>query len=173
MTSLERTTPGRAILALIAAVTLSSCTEQPSPTAAPVPPQATSTEAAATAGPATDPRDTVKANASPGGVPTAYVAYFDAEQLQRIAETRKTGGAGTARGEYFFYGARLTQYRGAALNDGSSIELNFDVQGALAASNPGAGKAISDEEVAAIRNRAQLLRSLALARRATQSHVTH
>lgn len=182
MTPIRRTTPGRAILALIAAITLSSCTEQPSPAAAPVARPTVNTEAAAAADPATDPRDTVKANASPGGVPTAYVAYFDAGQLQRITETRKPQGikpqgADAAKGEYVFYGARLTQYRGAALNDGSSggsgIELKFDMQGALTASNPGAGDPISDEEVGAIRNRAQLLRSVALARRATQSHMTH
>lgn len=173
MTSLERTTPGRAILALVAAITLSSCTEQPSPAAAPVTHPTANTEGAATTDVATDPRDTVKANASPGGVPTAYVAYFDAGQLQRITETRKPQDAGAAQGEYVFYGARLTKYRGAALNGGSGIELNFDMQGALTASNPGAGDPISDEEVGAIRNRAQLLRSVALARRATQSHMTH
>ena len=125
----EVTTPlGRWLLALIATVTLSSCTERPS--SAPPPQSNATTEAATTPDPAVD---TVKAHASPGGVPTEYVAYFDAGQLQRISETRQPEGAGAAKGEYVFYGARLTQYRGTALNSGASIELSFDLQGVLTA----------------------------------------
>lgn len=165
----EATIPlGRWLLALIASVTLSGCTEHPS--SAPTPPSNADTAGATTPDPAAD---TVKANASPGGVPTAYVAYFDAGQLQRITETRQPEGAGAARGEYVFYGARLMRYRGAALHNGASIELNFDTQGVLTSSNTNASTPIGDEEVGTIRNRAQLLRSVALARRSTQSHMTH
>lgn len=172
MKTLEVATPFvRALLALIAAITLSSCSERSSP--APAAQANAATEAATAPDLAADPQDTVKASAAPGGVPTAYVAYFDAGQLKRITETRKPEGADTANGEYVFYGARLTQYRGASLNSGASIELNFDMQGALTSANTSAGDPLGDEEVGAIRNRAQLLRSAALARRSTQSHTTH
>lgn len=161
----------RATLALICLAIMSGCSErQPSETAA-VQVSPLNAGSDSTPDSAADPQDVVKADASPGGVPTTYAAYFEAGQLQRITETRNPGAAGSANGEYVFYGARLTQYRGAALTSGSTIELNFDMQGGLTSSSAGAGSNIGNEEIGVIRNRAQTLRSMALARRSTQSHT--
>jgi hypothetical protein len=99
------------------------------------------------------------------GVPTSYRATFATDRLQRIAETRASSHAG----EYEFHGARLTRYAGAALADGGAIELRFDLKGAVTMSSAGSGP-VPAEEISAIRTRAQLLRSHALAQRATQSH---
>lgn len=163
----------RVALALICLGIVSGCSQrQPSPpAAAPAPASQSNAEPDPMPDATTDPQDVVKAEASPGGVPTTYAAYFEAGQLKRITETRNPGGAGSAHGEYVFYGARLTQYRGAALtSSGSNIQLNFDMQGGLTSSSAGSGSSISNEETGAIRNRAHTLRSMALARRSTQGH---
>ena len=157
-----------AIPVLIAAVVISGCQKrQPSDsaTAAPVTQSSARTATKSTAG----SQDVTKAEGSPGGVPAKYAAYFDAGQLQRITETRNPG-AGSADGEYLFRGARLVQYQGAALNNGSTIELKFDMQGSLTSATANNGENIGDEAIAAIRNRAQILRSMALARHSTQGH---
>ena len=115
--------------------------------------------------------EVLKAEVTAGGVPTTYSAYFEAGQLQRISEVLKpAAGANGARasGDYAFKGARLLQYRGTALLSEENIELSFDMRGVLT----GSSGAISDAELAAILNRAQLLRSLALARQSTQTHGT-
>jgi hypothetical protein len=168
---------GRVTLALLATIAVYGCTQrEPSPATAASPaaePSDANIVAATTPDSAAGPRDVVRAESPLGGVPTAYAAYFAAEQLQRITETRKPVGSDPASGEYIFYGARLTRYRGPALSGGSPIELNFDMQGTLTSSDPSAGNALSDAELDAIRNRAQLLRSVALARRSTQAHMTH
>ena len=108
-----------------------------------------------------DSGDTLRAETKAGGVETAYSAHFDGTQIRRISETR----AGTKQGNYEFNGARLTHYKGAALVGDADIELTFDLQGALIES-----KGANDAEVSAIRERASLLRSLALTKRTTQSH---
>lgn len=157
----------QAALALICLTVINGCSQRQPPQ----PAAASSQESLPDS--ATDPQDVVKAEASPGGVPTTYAAYFEAGQLKRITEIRNPGAAGYAHGEYVFYGARLVQYRGAALTGGANMELNFDMQGGLTSSNAGAGSTIGNEETGAIRNRAHTLRSMALARRSTQSHATH
>lgn len=99
------------------------------------------------------------------GMPASYRATFAAGQLQRIAETR----AALHTGEYEFRGARLMRYAGAALSNGGAIELRFDLQGGITMSTGGSGQ-VPAEEISAIRTRAQLLRSHALAQRASRSH---
>lgn len=112
--------------------------------------------------------DVLRIEGSVGGMPTSYSAYFDAAQLQRIAETRKPAGTG----DYVFDGARLIEYQGTALDSAAVIELHFDPQGALVPPAAGHAMRISDSELSSIRTRAQLLRSLALARRATETHAS-
>lgn len=117
-----------------------------------------------------DPGNVVKGAFAPGGLATTYEAHFQDNQLQRINEQRKTAGGAAAGGEYSFYGARLMQYQGVALQSDARLELKFDMQGSVTAANSSAGK-VSDEEISGIRNRAQMLRSHAVARRGTQGHA--
>jgi len=115
----------------------------------------------------TQPHDVLRIEAVVGGIPTSYSAYFDASQLRRIAETRQPAGTG----DYVFHGARLIEYKGTAPGSAAVIELRFDPQGVLVPAAAGNAAQISDSELSSIRNRAQLLRSLSLARRATETHT--
>lgn len=120
--------------------------------------------------PEDDPsQDVLKAALPMGTVPATYQASFDDGQLKRIAEERKPQGAAARRGNYVFYGARLMEYSGAALQSDATLELRFDMQGGLMSAAGSAGRP-DDAEVSAIRNRAQLLRSHALARKSTRGH---
>jgi len=119
-----------------------------------------------------NPRDVLHGEGSVGGVPTRYSAYFEATQLRRISETRQPQGAGehVDTGEYVFHGARLVEYQGTAPDSAVDIELHFDSQDALV---PPTGNApqIDAADLRSIRTRAQLLRSLVLARRSTETHT--
>jgi hypothetical protein len=112
-----------------------------------------------------DPANTLHAEIKAGGVETVYTAHFDGAQLRRIDEVRRIDAGRTTKGTYEFNGARLIRYRGDALLDAANIELRFDMQGVLLEA-----QGANETEVAAIRDRASLLRSLALTRRTTQSH---
>jgi hypothetical protein len=101
---------------------------------------------------------TVSSHINAAGIAATYAATFGAEQHVRIAEHR----ADSRNGEYEFRGARLLRYSGSGLSSADPIELRFDLQGALTLSKAGTG-AVPAEEVSAIRERAQLLRSHALA----------
>jgi hypothetical protein len=107
----------------------------------------------------------VSSRINAAGVAATYEATFGAQEQLRIAEQR----ADSRNGEYEFRGARLLHYFGAGLSSPEPIELRFDMRGALTLSKAGAG-AVPAEEVGAIRERAQLLRSHALAQRATRDH---
>ena len=110
-------------------------------------------------------KDAVKANVTAGGVPTRYEAHFEDNELQRIIETRSSGSRQDC-GEYTFKGARLIEYRGTTIDGRTQAGLTFNLQGVLT-NNRGD---LTPEEIAAIANRAQLLRSLALSRKASQGH---
>lgn len=114
-------------------------------------------------------QDVIKAALPMGNVAATYRASFEAGQLKRIAEERKPQGAAARRGKYVFYGARLIEYSGAALQSDATLQLHFDMQGGLMSATGSAGKP-DDAELSAIRNRAQLLRSHALARKSTRGH---
>lgn len=114
-------------------------------------------------------QDVIKAALPMGNVAATYRASFEAGQLKRIAEERKPQGAAALRGNYVFYGARLIEYSGAALQSDATLELHFDMQGGLMSAAGSAGKP-DEAELSAIRNRAQLLRSHALARKSTRAH---
>jgi hypothetical protein len=125
------------------------------------------TAAATTAGTMTD---TLRAKAEVGGVPSTYVAHFANGQLAQIEETR----AADARGDYTYYGARLTKYVGAPLSGSGVIELQFNLQGALEVAHASGGESanVPDEQIRAVRNRADTLRSLAVTRHSIGSHRT-
>jgi hypothetical protein len=108
---------------------------------------------------------TVNSRINAAGVAATYAATFGAEQQLRIAEQR----ADSRNGEYEFRGARLLHYSGSGLSSADPIELRFDLQGVLTLSKAGAGP-VPPAEVSAIRERAQLLRSHALAQRTTRDH---
>jgi hypothetical protein len=97
-------------------------------------------------------------------MPTQYSAGFSAAQLRYIAETRDA--TGSVQGRYEFYGARLTRYSGAQLLAPAAVELEFDLQGTLLSKYPG----LASSEIEAIKTRAQLLRSHALAQQASRAH---
>jgi hypothetical protein len=143
------------------------CSKQPPPDAA-----ARAQDAplvTAPAAPASAPAQTLQGELTTGGTSVSYEASFAGGQLSRISETRGTPDA-TRNGEYDFYGARLLHYKGGALSDGTAIELEFNMNGALTATH--AARAVSAEEIAAIRTRADLLRNHALAQESVRSHRT-
>ena len=108
---------------------------------------------------------TVSSRINATGIEATYEATFEEGERLRIAEQR----ADSRSGDYEFRGARLLHYSGGALSSPEAIELRFDLQGALTFSKVGAG-AVSAEEISAIRERAQLLRSHALAQKTTRDH---
>ena len=99
------------------------------------------------------------------GIAATYDATFEAGERLRIAEQR----ADSRNGEYEFRGARLLHYSGGGLSSPTPIELRFDLQGALQLAKSASGT-VAPEEISAIRERAQLLRSHALAQKSTQDH---
>ena len=153
----------KVIAATVALALLAACSKQPQPESAPTP---SSTTESASELPAPS-ADVLRAEITAAGVPAEYAAHFSAQQLTRIVENRQTT-SGTTTGEYEFQGARLIRYRGAALNRTSQLDLRFDMQGVL---QPGEGSQASDEDLKAIRSRAQLLRNHALAQRTTRTHA--
>ena len=137
---------------------LGACSKEP------VPPQSTPlAPAIAPAKSATAPTLSGQLNAA--GIAAKYDATFaDGEQL-RIVERR----ADSRTGEYEFRGARLLRYSGNRMSSADSIELRFNLQGAVESAQSAAGT-VSPEEVSAIRERAQLLRSHALAQKNNHNH---
>jgi hypothetical protein len=108
---------------------------------------------------------TLSGHLNAAGITAKYDATFaDGEQL-RIVEQR----ADLRTGEYEFRGARLLHYSGNGLSSAESIEVRFNLQGALELAKSSAG-AVAPEEISAIRERAQLLRSHALAQKNSHDH---
>lgn len=103
---------------------------------------------------------------APGGIAASYRATFSDGQIESLEETRE---ANAQTGAYEFMGARLMKYRGAALSSADKIELEFDQRGKVLVSRAG-DKEVSHEEIGAIRDRAQSLRSHAVANRDVRGH---
>jgi capsular polysaccharide biosynthesis protein len=103
---------------------------------------------------------------APGGIAASYRATFSDGQIKSLAETRD---ASAQTGTYEFKGARLMKYQGAALSSGEKIELEFDERGKVLVSRAG-DKEVNAEEISAIRDRAQSLRSHAVATHDVRSH---
>jgi hypothetical protein len=104
-----------------------------------------------------------------GNIQTTYRAYYSGTELKSISEHRTTAAGTTEIGDYDFYGLRLIHYKGAALTSGAQIEIEFDMRGAVTKSTSDAGT-VSTEQITAISNRAQLLRSHAIAHRDVSGH---
>jgi hypothetical protein len=103
---------------------------------------------------------------APGGVAATYRATFSDGKIQRLMETRT---ATSQTGTYEFLGARLMKYRGAALDSNDSVELELDQQGKVLVARAG-DKDLSAAEISAIRDRAQSLRSHAVAQHDVRGH---
>ena len=103
---------------------------------------------------------------APGGIATSYRATFSDGQIKSLEETREPSAQ---TGAYEFHGARLMKYQGAALNSTDRVELEFDQQGKVVVSRAG-DKEVSAEEISAIRDRAQSLRSHAVANHDIRGH---
>jgi hypothetical protein len=138
---------------------LGACSKQPTPP--PSAPLVTARTAAATPGVALK----VSSQLNAAGIAATYDATFEDGEHMRIAEQR----ADARNGEYEFRGARLLHYSGSGLSSAEPIELRFNLQGALELAKSGNGT-VRPEEISAIRERAQLLRSHALAQKSTQDH---
>lgn len=121
---------------------------------------------AGTSIPAIDAGEALQIKAPAGGIPTDMTAYFDGEHLHRIVETRTAQPGSMRHGDYRFTQARLTEYTGDALGGEGQVQLAFDLHGVVTKVTP----ELSPAEIASIRTRAELLRSLALARHSTQQH---
>jgi hypothetical protein len=139
---------------------LGACSKEPAP------PQSTPlAPVVAPAKTATANAATLSGQLNAAGMAAKYAATFaDGEQL-RIVEQR----ADSRAGEYEFRGARLLHYSGNGLSSAEPIELRFNLQGAVELAKSGAG-AVAPEEISAIRERAQLLRSHVLAQKAGHDH---
>ena len=108
---------------------------------------------------------TVSSRVTAAGIAAKYDATFEQGEQLRIAEQR----ADSRNGEYEFRGARLLHYSGAGLSSAEPIELRFNIQGALELAKSASGT-VPPEEISAIRERAQLLRSHALAQKTNHNH---
>jgi hypothetical protein len=139
---------------------LGACSKQPSS-----PPSTPLAPAIAPAKSATASTPTLSGHLNAAGIAAKYDATFaDGEQL-RIVEQR----ADSRSGKYEFRGARLLHYSGNGLSSADSIEVRFDLQGAVELAKSSAGT-VAPEEISAIRERAQLLRSHALAQKNSHDH---
>ena len=134
--------------------------KEPAPSqSAPVAPLVTQTNEAAA-----DAR-TLSSSITATGVAATYDATFEDGERLHITERR----ADSRNGEYEFRGARLLHYSGGGLSSPDTIELRFNLQGALELAKAAAGT-VPAEEISAIRERAQLLRSHALAQKTNHDH---
>jgi hypothetical protein len=141
---------------------LGACTKEPEP--APQPSAPLVTAVTPTNDAAAEAR-TLSGRINAAGVAATYEATFGEGERLRIAEQR----ADSRNGEYEFLGARLLHYSGGGLSSAAPIELRFNLQGALELAKAG-DSSVPAEEISAIRQRAQLLRSHALTHRTNQDH---
>ncbi len=103
---------------------------------------------------------------APGGIASSYRATFIDGQIKSLEEIREPDGQS---GAYEFKGARVMKYQGAALGSAAKIELEFDERGQVLLSRAG-DKEVNADEISAIRDRAQSLRSHAVAHHEVRGH---
>ena len=151
------------ILIVVAMFIVAACSKEPA-----TPPTATTTSLVEQS--AADPKairiEEFHGKFAPGGIAASYRATFSDGQIKSLEETRE---ANAHTGAYEFHGARLMKYRGAALGSTEQIELEFDQQGKVLVSRAG-DKEVSAAEIVAIRDRAQSLRSHAVATHDVRGH---
>jgi hypothetical protein len=159
MNSVQRS---KLISAAVATLLLAAgCSKEPPSTPPPSTPLVE--QRAADAVPATDE---LTGTFAPGGIAATYRATFTGGKIQRLEETRKES---SQNGTYEFLGARLMKYRGAALGSSDTLELEFDQHGKILVARAG-DKDVSSDEITAIRDRAQSLRSHAVAQHDVHGH---
>jgi hypothetical protein len=156
------TTTPRIPLLIATLLLATACSKEPKPATAPGRPLVEQSAA----NPAPGATDEFQASFAPGGIAATYRAKFSEGKIQSLEETR-TAMSQTA--SYEFLGARLMKYSGAALNSNDRIELEFDQQGKVLKASAGT-KEVSAEELTAIRDRAQSLRSHAVSQYAVKGH---
>lgn len=141
---------------------LGACSKEPAPpqSASLAPAIAQTNDATATAH-----ARTFSGRINAAGIEATYEATFEEGERVRIAEQR----ADSRKGEYQLRGARLLHYSGSGLSSADAIELRFNLQGALELAKSDSGT-VPPEEISAIRERARLLRSHALAQQTTRDH---
>jgi hypothetical protein len=147
---------------LIVTLLVVGCSKQPTPS---TPPSQPLVERSA-ADPVPASAEEFRSSFAPGGIAANYRAEFKEGKIRSLEETRK---ATSQTGTYEFLGARLMKYRGAALTSKDMIELQFDEQGRVLQARAGE-KNVSAEEITAIRDRAQSLRSHAVSQYAVKGH---
>lgn len=118
------------------------------------------------ADPVRNPAEEFNSSFAPGGIAATYRTRFSEGKIQSLEETRK---ASAQTGTYEFLGARLMKYHGAALNSTDMLELEFDEHGKVLKAKAG-DKDASAEEITAIRDRAQSLRSHAVSQHSVKKH---
>ena len=139
---------------------LGACSKEPAPLQiTPLAPAPAPTQAA------TATVRKVSSHINAAGISATYDATFEQGEHLRIAEQR----ADSRRGEYEFLGARLLRYSGGGLSSADPVELRFSMQGALELAQSASGT-VPQEEISAVRQRAQLLRSHALAQQSNHDH---
>jgi hypothetical protein len=140
---------------------LGGCSKEPTaPQSAPLTPAITQTNDVAASA------RTLSGHINAAGIEATYQAAFEDEERVRITEQR----ADSRKGEYELRGARLLHYSGNGLSSADAIELRFSLQGVLELAKSGSGGTVPQAEISAIRERAQLLRSHALAQKTTRDH---
>jgi hypothetical protein len=112
---------------------------------------------------------TVKELLTSNHIQSRYSAHFQNGRMTTIDEARTGPDARLSTGVYSFYEARLVKYSGDGLNFSGHEEVEFDLHGAIKRSQAENGE-LNPEEIGAIRNRAELLRSHALAQQAIETH---
>jgi hypothetical protein len=159
-----RVPPTKKIFVATALFIVAACSKEPAtPTASPTTPLVEQSAA--------DPKpvriEEFHGKFAPGGIAASYRATFSDGQIKALEETRESNAQ---TGAYEFQGARLMKYQGAALSSAATIELEFDQQGKVVVNRAG-DKEVSPEEISAIRDRAQSLRSHAVAHHEVRGHA--
>jgi uncharacterized lipoprotein YbaY len=105
--------------------------------------------------------------------PPVFEPHYSDKELTRITESRTTA-SGVQRIDYGFKGARLTDYIARdATQSHNEVRVRFSTEGKVLTAvqeTKGVKSPLPREEVDTIRNRAALLRSLALAQQASEGH---
>lgn len=163
MTHSNRSIAACAQIALLLTLALAGCSKPP-----PAPSEPSVTEPLVTApAPTADTRQ-LKSSLTSNGIRSEYTANVQDGRIRSIDEDRAVSN-GATHGTYTFYEARLVKYEGDALNSAGHLDIEFDMHGAITKSQAANGAA-SKAEIAAVRNRAELLRSRALTQLDVQGH---
>jgi hypothetical protein len=148
-----------ALTALLLTLAIAGCSKRPT----------ANTEPLVTAPAATDDASTIRASIALNGMQAKYIAHLKNARIASIDEERSTQEGRSAHGTYSFYEARLVKYSGEGFKSLGHEQVEFDLRGAVKQAQSDGGTP-STEEIGAIRNRAELLRSHALTQQAVQAH---